>query len=925
MRKLLAFFLVLCVVFAASTVSADSIPEEVLSQIDKVFYVETQDRKSVASGTAFLIADNDDGSFLLTNYHVVELNLDNVVVWTGSGQVTQANVVAKDERFDLAVLRTTATIHEKPVVFSTEASRGSAVYAVGFPGDAEYLSNSALRTSQEATITDGVISAIRSAQIVSAGPSVGIIQTNASINHGNSGGPLFDQNGFVVGVNTYGVSSGIFGAISSSSVLDFLKENDLIGIISLNNAAHQSANSNSEKAVGLIWPFVALGIIVLTAIAILVMALKGKGKRAGKKKAEMPLFEYVSMLTEPLSDADIVTMLMPVAKELREKHAEGLVHAGISSHSIIASKKGCLIDPKYRQGAFVASEFVAPEQQSGKGASVKTDVYSFCRLLEYMRRAGVKDTPLLDNEEPLDDTISVTPKDESVLSEVIHKGTREAAEDRFSSMQDIIYALAGLNISSLSSIALVPFSGKKSMSSSPQRKTKLWIPIAIGSSLLILSFVANQIVVERKMSKAADAQDYDSIAHLYPNYYFPGQKIKKYLEFYSAGVDLSSGNYSDAYLRFIALGDFHDSVNLAKESRYLQAKELLSYGKYEEAKKVIADLADYKDTISLEKEIRYQQAMNQLSAGLFDDAKSIFADLADYQDAEAMVKECDYQKAAFLAEKDDFEAAIELYVSLGNYKDSADLVFETKAERGLSYLDAKQYEKALAEFTALKKDGWADASEGINLTYYVWGNDLAKDKKYIAAYDKLSSCRDYKDTSIIRNRLKETIYQQGQTYYRNKNLDKAKECFNVTGKKSVLSGDISYLRSEDYLFLIDASKKADTNWLSVSDIRKLTSLIGFENAATIIMRSHNGATSFLEGTWRGSNYYFTMSSDRKTSYNLPFFEYGNYYKIENGKVLLYNGNTPSVTKTLFTITIIDKNTISVLCAQDGKTYTLKKD
>lgn len=223
MRKLLSVVFAICFIFiSASTVSADSIPEEVLSQIDKVFYVETQDRKSVASGTAFLIANNDDGSFLLTNYHVVELNLDNVVVWTGSGQITQAIVVAKDERYDLAVLKATATIHEKPVSFSTDSARGSAVYAVGFPGDAEYLSDSALRTSQEATITDGVISAIRSAQIVSGGPSVGIIQTNASINHGNSGGPLFDQNGFVVGVNTYGVSSGIFGAISSASVLEFL-------------------------------------------------------------------------------------------------------------------------------------------------------------------------------------------------------------------------------------------------------------------------------------------------------------------------------------------------------------------------------------------------------------------------------------------------------------------------------------------------------------------------------------------------------------------------------------------------------------------------------------------------------------------------------------------------------------------------------
>lgn len=877
MRKLLSVVFAICFIFiSASTVSADSIPEEVLSQIDKVFYVETQDRKSIASGTAFLIANNDDGSFLLTNYHVVELNIDNVVVWTGSGQVTQANVVAKDELFDLAVLKTTATIHEKPVILSTDATRGSAVYAVGFPGDAEYLSDSALRTSQEATITDGVISAIRTAQIVSGGPSVGIIQTNASINHGNSGGPLFDQNGFVIGVNTYGVSSGIFGAISSASVLEFLKEKDLVGIVSLNKTTNQSAKGSSERVVWLVWPFVALGIIVMTAIAILVMALKGKGTRAGKKKTEMPLFEYVSMLTEPLSDADIVTMLMPVAKELREKHGEGLVHASISSHSIIASKKGCRIDPKYRQGAFVATEFVAPEQQSGKGASVKTDVYSFCRLLEYMRRAGVKDTALLDSEDPSDNTISVTHQDESVLSEVIHQGTSEAAEDRFSSMQDIIYALAGLNMSYLSSTALAPFSGKKGKTISARRKKKLWIPIAVGASLLVLTFVLNQIIVNNKLKKAADVQKYDDIFYLYPNYYLPNQRIKKYWAFYYAGSDLTNGNYSDAYLRFKALGDFHDSANLAKESRYLYAKELLFYGKYE-------------------------------------DAQSIFVELKDYQDSEALSKECDYQKAISFAENGDYETAIQMFAALGEYKDSAELVYKTKADRGLSYLDAKQYEKALAEFKALIKDGWAGASEGVTLVYYVWGNELAKEQQYVAAYDKLSYCKDYKDTAQIRNKLKQNIYKQGQTLYHNASYDKAKECFNKIGT--------SYLRVSDYLLLISLHKKTS---LMKSDVNKLKSIISFEDTKTLIMHETWGAVYFLEGTWRGSNYYLTMKANGDIYYDLPHDKYGEHYIVKDGRLLKYYDKTPNTTKQIFTVTIIDKDTISVLCTKDGKTYILKK-
>lgn len=638
-----------------------------------------------------------------------------------------------------------------------------------------------------------------------------------------------------------------------------------------------NASSNSERVIWLVWPFVALGIIVLTAIAILVMARKGKRKRAGKKKAVMPLFEYVSRLTEPLSDADIVTMLMPVAKELREKHTEGLVHAGISSHSIIASKNGCHIDPKYRQGAFVAAEFVAPEQQSGKGASVKSDIYSFCRLLEYMQRAGVKDISLSDSEEPTDNTVTVTSKDKSILSEVIHKGTNDVAEYRFAGMQDIIYALAGLNTSSLSSAALAPFYGKRSKSVSAQKKRKLWIPIAVGTTLLVLTFVLNQIIVNSKLDKAADSQKYEDIFYLYPNYYLPNERIKKYWEFYCAGLDLTNGNYHDAYLRFKSLGDFYDSANLAKKSSYLYAKELLSYGEFEDAELIITDLSGYKD-------------------------------------AEALAKECDYQKASSLAEEGNYEAAIQLFTALGEYKDSAELICETKADRGLSYLDAKQYEKALAEFKALKNDGWANAFEGINLVYYVWGNDLAQKNDYSAAFDKLSYCANYKDTAQIINKLKEKMYKQAQALYSSKSYSNAEALFKRVGT--------NYSRAGDYLLLINAHK---SSLLKVGEIDKLISILYFQDAKTLIMRSHNSARRFLDGNWRGSGYYFRMTSNGSASYSLPYFNYGNTYRIENGKFLLYDSKTPSTTKTLFTITIIDKNTISVLCAQNGKTYTLKRD
>lgn len=162
--------------------------------------------KSILLGSG-LIYDRD--GHVVTSAHVVE-NMDEVTVTMNDGTALTGKVVGRDSKTDLAVVKIDAK-KLSPVVFgnSDEARIGDPVLAVGNPFG---LGN---------TVTAGIISA-RSRDI-QVGPYDDFIQTDAAINRGNSGGPLFNADGLMIGVNTAifspsGGSVGIAFAVPSKMV-----------------------------------------------------------------------------------------------------------------------------------------------------------------------------------------------------------------------------------------------------------------------------------------------------------------------------------------------------------------------------------------------------------------------------------------------------------------------------------------------------------------------------------------------------------------------------------------------------------------------------------------------------------------------------------------------------------------------------------
>ncbi len=174
-----------------------------------------QEKQSAALGSGFII---DEKGIVITNNHVIS-DAEDIFVRVNDDEEYKAKVIGADPLSDIAVLQLETNKKFIPVKFgdSDKARIGDWVIAIGNP------------LGLGGTVTSGIISA--------RNRSIGLsryedyIQTDASINSGNSGGPLFDMNGDVVGINTaiYGRngSIGIGFAIPSNSakpVIDQLIE-----------------------------------------------------------------------------------------------------------------------------------------------------------------------------------------------------------------------------------------------------------------------------------------------------------------------------------------------------------------------------------------------------------------------------------------------------------------------------------------------------------------------------------------------------------------------------------------------------------------------------------------------------------------------------------------------------------------------------
>jgi putative serine protease PepD len=171
----------------------DSLPALISLVMPSVVTVEGSSSTGSSVGSGFVIADN---GYILTNEHVISgMAEDSLKVTLSDNSTVGATVVGRDPESDLAVLKINRdNLRAVDFADSDTVAVGDGVVAIGSP------------LALPGTVTTGIVSALD--RTIETQDSQGVqrfyaaIQTDAAINRGNSGGPLFDMNGRVIGVNS---------------------------------------------------------------------------------------------------------------------------------------------------------------------------------------------------------------------------------------------------------------------------------------------------------------------------------------------------------------------------------------------------------------------------------------------------------------------------------------------------------------------------------------------------------------------------------------------------------------------------------------------------------------------------------------------------------------------------------------------------
>lgn len=272
------------------TVTDTGIADAVEKVYDAVGFVVTyKNDQAISSGSGFIFKKDKNKYYVLTNYHVIE-NGNKVAVTFSDKKAVDTKVVGYNEYADIAVL-TFESKDEYPVssIGKSEDLRvGDTVFTVGAPLASEY----------SGTVTRGIISGLD--RLVEVDDYiVNVLQTDASINSGNSGGPLCNANGEVIGINSLKlVSDGVEGmgfAIPIESAIEnandivagVIKENPFIGISMKNIADVMNVLNFQERNYYLMFKDNVEKAEITTGVGVVEVTKDSPADKAGLKAGDI--------------------------------------------------------------------------------------------------------------------------------------------------------------------------------------------------------------------------------------------------------------------------------------------------------------------------------------------------------------------------------------------------------------------------------------------------------------------------------------------------------------------------------------------------------------------------------------------------------------------------------------------------------------
>jgi hypothetical protein len=253
-----------------------------------LIYVKFPGKSNYGAGSGFMVAPH----IIATNHHVIEDAVKIVALTpdrTGEGKSYPADVIWSSPKSDLALLRVPALDLPALVMAEKLPAKGNQVTAIGYPGVADNVVDF---KGIESTLTQGVIGRIIDSPLIDGGPNINMIQHSAAINQGNSGGPLLDNCGRVIGINTgkakgkivkdssggYAVSQsdGISLAVSTTALMNGLKASSISYTTTDLDCAINQIAATKNGGLNAILPLIGILFAVILAGAALFFSVRKK-------------------------------------------------------------------------------------------------------------------------------------------------------------------------------------------------------------------------------------------------------------------------------------------------------------------------------------------------------------------------------------------------------------------------------------------------------------------------------------------------------------------------------------------------------------------------------------------------------------------------------------------------------------------------
>lgn len=664
MKKFFCALLVIVLLLTSSAALAASVPQPVLDARESVFNIFVPTAESVGMGSGFAIGTSDTVEYVVTNHHVIEDNLGVILVAYGEADSVEANIVVDLPAKDLCVLKLDSPAdHMAPLtLYDGEPERlvGEQVYAIGFPGVADDLFERNQSTSESVTVTNGIVSAVKNINSENLGVNALALQVNVGINHGNSGGPLVNDNGAVVGVSTYSANglnnaTDINGAISISELLPVLEREGI----------PYKTSSNILYSGTLYIILAAAAAVVVFFVWFFVF------RKKWKRNKSLSLADYLERHGGRFDYDQAIALLAPVVVQLDAMHRERKSHLAVYPQNIrvqLSTGRGTLAALKGQGG--ISNGYSAPEQyREFEQTGPWTDIYQlgavFYRLLTGERLPDVM--ARMENDEPVRQKIEALP---------VHSGIKQALRLSVALKPDIRIENADQFMTVFHiqpDPAFMPeqlrthIGPKKLTSKAKKRILALGIAGAAAAVVVIgaVWFVSTNNKAYHFLEEQKYAQAYQEASKL-PSLTQDIEHVKRISE---AGMLTEEGEYEKARTLLNGLEQLDDAKIILSDLCVRHGFELIASGEFENGEKMYNEV--YRYNLDIDPSfVDYSRACAYAAAGDYAYAEEIFLSLGDYGDAYTQASLCAVLMAQELIGEGQFQAAVTI---LAPYEDTSEI------------------------------------------------------------------------------------------------------------------------------------------------------------------------------------------------------------------------------------------------------------